>query len=645
MLEKGLSIRGMIMLKNKRIFVSGGSGVIGCELVRMLHEKGAILYVGDLKPRPLDWPTEILYRQGDLNYISKAELDDFSPEIFFHLAASFERSLETYDFWEENFQNNVNLSHHLMTLLKDSPTLRKVIFASSYLIYDQNLYNFPTPPAAPRSLKETDPIFPRNLTGCAKLNHEIELNFINEFKKDIQVILPRIYRSYGKNSRDIISRWVRSLLNEEEIQVYHKEDVFDYVYAGDVAEGLLRLSETDYSGVVNLASGHSRPVSDVACVLYGYFPDMKYLEIDAEKPFEASQADIGLLRQITGWSPAHRLEDAIPKIIEFEKTHTLPVPDVEPRILITSLSKKVPLAKAVANALKKLNQRGTLYGADVDSDCLGQYFVDSFWKMPRTTDSNLPAILDYCFENKITSIIPTRDGELEFWARHKEEIESRGIHVMISPLPAITATLDKLAFYEKCASLGFPAIPTSADIGRISSSELVVKEQFGAGSESIGLGLSKEEALGHASKLDKPIFQPFIKGSEVSVDLYIDKTGKTKGAVSRERSLVVNGESQITVTIQDGKLEQLCGALAEKLGLYGHVILQVLVDEKHDFHIIECNARFGGASTLSIAAGLDSFYWFLLESAGVDISSYPFLRSETQLKQVRFPVDIIVHES
>jgi len=95
-----------------------------------------------------------------------------------------------------------------------------------------------------------------------------------------------------------------------------------------------------------------------------------------------------------------------PKIIEFEKTHTLPVPDVEPRILITSLSKKVPLAKAVANALKKLNQRGTLYGADVDSDCLGQYFVDSFWKMPRTTDSNLPAILDYCFENKIQASSP-----------------------------------------------------------------------------------------------------------------------------------------------------------------------------------------------------------------------------------------------
>jgi len=60
-------------------------------------------------------------------------------------------------------------------------------------------------------------------------------------------------------------------------------------------------------------------------------------------------------------------------------------------------------------------------------------------------------------------------------------------------------------------------------------------------------------------------FPTLIKGSEVSVDLYIDKTGKTKGAVSRERSLVVNGESQITVTIQDGKLEQLCGALAENL--------------------------------------------------------------------------------
>jgi carbamoyl-phosphate synthase large subunit len=126
----------MRTFKDRKVFISGGNGVIGNCLVRMLHEQGAILFVGDLKPRPADWPADIYYREGDLNYISSDELLNFGPEYYFHLAATFERSVETYEFWQENFHHNIRLSNHLMTCLKDCPNLLKVIFASSYLIYN-----------------------------------------------------------------------------------------------------------------------------------------------------------------------------------------------------------------------------------------------------------------------------------------------------------------------------------------------------------------------------------------------------------------------------------------------------------------------------------------------------------------------------
>ena len=57
------------MWKNKRVFVTGGAGVIGSSLVQHLFKQGAILFVGDLKPRPMSWHKNILYRQGDLNEI------------------------------------------------------------------------------------------------------------------------------------------------------------------------------------------------------------------------------------------------------------------------------------------------------------------------------------------------------------------------------------------------------------------------------------------------------------------------------------------------------------------------------------------------------------------------------------------------
>lgn len=629
------------MFNGKRVFISGGAGVIGSELVQMLYQEGAIIFVGDLKPRPIDWPKEIIYRQGDLNFITKQELDNFSPEIFFHLAATFERSIETYEFWEENFHHNINLSHHLMTLLKDNKNLKKVIFASSYLIYNKELYNFEKPAPRPYSLKETDPISPRNLTGAAKLNHEIELNFLKEFK-NLHVVNARIYRSYGKNSKDVISRWIRALIKNKVLTVFNKENVFDFVFAGDVAEGLLRLAKTDYSGVVNLATGSSRSIQDILTVLKKHFPKIKIKEVGQKILYEASQADMGLFKKLTGWTPPHKIEDAIPKIIEYEKEVGYREEICNFNILITSVAKKIGMVKAVKRAMDKLGNRGKLFGGDIDEDCIGQYFVDKFWKMPRTKDENLNKIISYCSKNAITLIIPSRDGELEFWAKHKEELDKEGITVMVSDYDTIKMCTDKLEFYKKLNSLGFPSLKTADSADQIDSKRFVVKERYGAGSKSMMLDISKKETKEHAKTLSDPIFQPFIRGKEYSVDLYVSKKKEVKGVIMRERNQVIDGESQITTTVNNKKAEKLCADIAKAINLFGHNIFQILIDEKSNIYIIECNARFGGASTLSIKAGLDSFYWLILESNGVDIADYPFIRTEKKLRQIRYPEDRIL---
>jgi carbamoyl-phosphate synthase large subunit len=90
-----------------RVFVSGGAGVIGMELIPKLYALGATVLVGDLKPRPAAFPSAVLYRQGDLNSMTKQEFDAFAPGLFIHLAATFERSTESYEFWHENFRHNV----------------------------------------------------------------------------------------------------------------------------------------------------------------------------------------------------------------------------------------------------------------------------------------------------------------------------------------------------------------------------------------------------------------------------------------------------------------------------------------------------------------------------------------------------------
>jgi carbamoyl-phosphate synthase large subunit len=301
----------------KKIFISGGAGVIGTALVTKLLGKNLELFVGDLKPCPKQWVDKLHYREGDLNSITFNELNDFKPDLVFHLAATFERSIETPPFFEENYHHNVNLSHHLLTTLKQLESLKRFIFASSYLIYDSKQYLFQDSVHDVTALNETSYISPRNICGAAKLFFESELEFIST-STSISTASARIFRVYGRDSRDIISRWIKALKNNEEITIYRPEGKFDYIFADDVACGLLKIAESDYSGIVNLGTGHARSVTEVLNILKQHFPNMKSKTIDSNISFEASSADMEKFHRITRWSPPTSLEEGIAKLVHHD---------------------------------------------------------------------------------------------------------------------------------------------------------------------------------------------------------------------------------------------------------------------------------------------------------------------------------------
>lgn len=632
-------------MENKRVFVSGGAGVIGTALVNRLLEEGADVFVGDLKPCPKAWLGKVKYRQGDLNTINSQDLITFDPEIFFHLAATFERSEESYSFFEENFHHNIKLSHYLMQCLKHAPSLTRVVFASSYLIYDPSLYLFPQPPMQPTVLVEETPIYPRNICGAAKLFHELELRFLNHFlRSKMSCVAARIFRVYGRHSRDIISRWIRAALRNEPLMIYHPEGMFDYIFADDVAEGLLKLAATDERGIVNLGSGQARSIAEIVQILHQHFPHLKTETISSSIPFEASQASMERFTALTDWSPRHSLETAIPKLIEFEKAEQQqPTQGVEnPAVLITSISKKMPLIEAIRNAANKMGEFKDIHGCDSHTFCIGQYGVDTFWHCPPLSEMTAEQVISYCKENRITAIIPTRDADLEFYAKYLDVFQNQGIQPMVSSLETIVTCLDKKKFADTLQNDRFPVIPTYQSLDNLNFSSYVVKERKGAGSQHIGLDLTLEEALEHGRKMKDPIFQPYIKGLEWSVDVYRSLEGRVKGCVARQRNYVVNGESQVTTTVHYPALEHLCQDMADKLKIRGHAVFQLIENGDGNFHVIECNPRFGGASTASIAVGLDSFFWFFAECLGLSLQDYLFLRHKGEVRQIRYVTDRVL---
>ena len=311
-------------------------------------------------------------------------------------------------------------------------------------------------------------------------------------------------------------------------------------------------------------------------------------------------------------------------------------------VLITSVSAKVPMVTAVSTALSKLASNGRVFGADTNEACLGRHFVDGFWTMPRDDQLLVDDVVTWCRANDVRVVFPSRDGELPFWAAHRDVLHDNGISVMVSDADTVNVCLDKLAFYRQCETLGYPAIFTSEDCNRTAGELLVVKERFGARADNIGIRLTNDQAMRHAKSLTAPVFQPFVSGDEISADLYVSLGSDVKGVVLRRRNMVVNGESQVTTTFRDESLELLCAEMARGLKLRGHAMLQIIIDETSKPHVIECNCRFGGASTLGVEAGLDSFYWFVLESMGSDLSDKAVALADMPLRQIRYAADKVV---
>ncbi|MFX1277411.1 MAG: NAD-dependent epimerase/dehydratase family protein [Promethearchaeota archaeon] len=309
----------MSSIINKRILITGGSGSIGTYLIKLLDERNEILNI-DLKYPDDSIKDKINFKLLDI--ANKEELNKviakFKPDILFHMAAVFQRTAETIDFRNQCFYSNVVGTHNIFEACVNNNT-SQIIFPSSYLIYDSNQYLFEMEniQKEPVSLNERSPINPRNITGVAKLYAERELEFYE--KMGLITTSLRIFRVYGPKNEDIIDRWIKSLLSNEEIVVYGKEQVFDYVHAKDCALGCLQAAKMQKNGIFNIGSGKPTSVKTVLDILKSNFGQkfrIKEIESDELMKYEKSYADLSKSRKYLNYFPEITIKDGISSNIE-----------------------------------------------------------------------------------------------------------------------------------------------------------------------------------------------------------------------------------------------------------------------------------------------------------------------------------------
>jgi carbamoyl-phosphate synthase large subunit len=237
-------------------------------------------------------------------------------------------------------------------------------------------------------------------------------------------------------------------------------------------------------------------------------------------------------------------------------------------------------------------------------------------KVPLWTSSAWPDVfLSICEAKRVSLLVSLADGELAALATIADELKAMRVQTLLPVLSnSLVICKDKrltAGWFEE-RGLPFPkTIPPVSGLSQLMlpatcSFPLFARPEVGQGSFG-GITISSQAMLsaldGQARGL---IIQEMVTDPEYSIDVLSSFDGQALQAVVRRRLVVRGGESTTTQVVQCPELEALALKVCDGLGLVGHSVVQAFWSEQHGPRLIEVNPRFGGASTLSIRAGLDS---------------------------------------
>lgn len=274
-------------------------------------------------------------------------------------------------------------------------------------------------------------------------------------------------------------------------------------------------------------------------------------------------------------------------------------------VLILSAAAKVLLVRSFQAAVAEFG--GRVIAADIAPDNAALLAADIGVLLPRSDDPLFAVALERVVKaHRVGLVVPTRDGELAGLATLTARFAALGA-TLLTPSPSNLAIVqDKRRFVSFCAANGFPVARVFEPNEKPDRFPVFARPATGAGGRGAGplADLAAWTALGAART--ELVIQEMVEAPEYTIDVLMDLRGRPIEAVTRRRLLVRNGEAVKSRVENQPKLREASLALGEALGLTGHNVVQAFVLDNGDLRFIEVNPRFGGASNLSIAAGLDS---------------------------------------
>lgn len=279
------------------------------------------------------------------------------------------------------------------------------------------------------------------------------------------------------------------------------------------------------------------------------------------------------------------------------------------RIIFTSVGRRVELIQAFKNAACKRNSEVLLYGVDMTQTAPALYFCNQSKTVCRITDKEyIPMLLEICSQEKIDALVPTIDTDLLILAKNKKLFENIGTKVMVPSEDKTAISCDKRYTADYFCSLGLHSPRTVDDVEKyVMGFPAFLKPKDGSSSINAYKISDEKELKTYSKRVNDYIIQPYINGTEYTVDIFCDYEGNPIYITPRVRLEVRAGEVLKTQICQKQEILDEIMVLVKDYKPSGAITVQLIRDEEKGInYYIEINPRFGGGAPLSIMAGADS---------------------------------------
>lgn len=306
-----------------RCIVTGAAGFIGSHLCeRLLADGHAVTGIDcftDYYPRPikernlanLRGHPQFQFRELDLSQGVPAEVAS-GVEWVFHLAAMAGLTRSWLDFDTYN-RHNLTATHRLLEALKSSPTLKRVIYASTSSVYGKYA-----------SGDETLPTKPSSPYGITKLAAE-QLCRVYCDEWNVPAVVLRYFSVYGPRQRPEMGYhlFINAILQGKPIKLTGDGlQVRGNTYIADCVEATIRATQAMPGEVFNLGGGELVTVLEVFKKLERIIGKPAIIEKNPPRIGDqlATGADVTKLFRHLGWKPTTSLDDGLAKQVEWQKT-------------------------------------------------------------------------------------------------------------------------------------------------------------------------------------------------------------------------------------------------------------------------------------------------------------------------------------